>query len=278
MNHNRVKKLLAFQGEHGAYSETACRQLVGNESVFLPCTHFSEVFNGVADGRYDLGVVPVENSLEGVISIVNNLLSSTDLKVIGETVVSVNHCLLAPEGRALSEIREVFSHPQALGQCALFLEKSNLISRQFYDTAGAAKMISELGERAGAIAGRDCAAMYGLEILSEHIEDDSSNSTRFLLLAKNNRGIEGSKCSVVFSTENEPGSLFRVFKIFDSLRINLSRVVSVPDRKIPGSYRFFLDFEGNIKSAPVKEAICRMQMDAQRINFLGCYPEWESKL
>lgn len=269
---------MAFQGEHGAYSETACRQLVDNESLFFPCTHFSEVFNGVADGRFDYGVVPVENSLEGVISTVNNLLSSTDLKVIGETVVSVNHCLLALKGTALSEIGEVFSHPQALGQCALFLENSNLIPMQFYDTAGAAKMISELGKRAGAIAGIDCAEMYGLEILSEHIEDDSSNSTRFLLLAKSSRGIEGSKCSVVFSTANEPGSLFKVFRIFDSLRINLSRVVSIPDREIPGSYRFFLDFEGSISSAPVKEAISRMQMDAQRINFLGCYPEWETEL
>lgn len=278
MKQNRGKKVLAFQGEHGAYSETACRQLSDNEALYTPCAHFSEVFDGVADGRFEHGVVPVENSLEGSVSSVNNLLSSTDLKVIGETVVSVNHCLLAPRGTALSEIKEVFSHPQALGQCALFLENSNLIPRQFYDTAGAAKAISEDGRRAGAIACFDCAEMYDLEILKEHIEDDPSNSTRFLLLAKSSRGIEGNKCSVAFSTANEPGSLFQVFKIFDSQRINLTRVVSIPDREASGSYRFFLDFEGSISSPAVKEAISRLQMKAKRINFLGCYPMWEAKL
>ena len=278
MKQKRMKTVLAFQGEHGAYSEIACRQLVDNNALYTPCTRFSEVFGGVADGLFHFGVVPVENSLEGSVSTVNSLLSSTDLKVIGETVVSVNHCLLAPRGTALSEIEEVFSHPQALGQCALFLEKNNLIPMQFYDTAGAAIMISELGKRAGAIASVHCAEMYDLEILSEHIEDDPSNSTRFLLIARSGRGIEGNKCSVVFSTENKPGSLLKVFKIFGYQQINLTRVVSIPDREIPGSYRFFLDFEGSISSDPVKEALSRMQLEAQRFNFLGCYPRWEAKL
>ena len=178
------RPLVAFQGEHGAYGEVAARRLVPG-GAYIPCMEFVDVFHGVEEGSLDLGVVPVENSLEGAVTQVNELLTTTRLKVIGEAKVPVNHCLLAPEDTDYREIRMVYSHPQALAQCRGFLTRNKLEPRPFYDTAGAAKMLARENLKAAAvIASALSAELYNLEIIKEKIEDGASNSTRFLLLSR----------------------------------------------------------------------------------------------
>jgi prephenate dehydratase/chorismate mutase len=267
------RQLVAFQGEHGAYSEIAARRMVAG-AAYVPCMEFTDVFNGVADGYLDLGVVPVENSLEGAVTQVNDLLTTTDLKVIGEIKVKINHCLLTTPEADYREIRVVYSHPQALAQCRGFLSRNKLEPRPFYDTAGSAKMLSREHPRAAAvIASKLCAELYGLQVLKEGIDDGPSNSTRFLQMSREGReGIEGNKCSIIFATSHESGRLHRILKLFADASLNLTRIASMPLRTDPGNYTFFCDFEGSIQDPLVQGVLSQLQEQTISYRFLGCYP------
>ena len=238
------RKLVAFQGEHGAYGEVASRRLV-SAGAYIPCMEFIDVFRGVEEGYFDLGVVPVENSLEGAVTQVNDLLTTTELKVIGEAKLPVTHCLLAVEDTDYREIRVVYSHPQALAQCRGFLMRNHLEPRPFYDTAGAAKMLArENPKAAAAIASSLCAELYDLEILKESIEDGPSNTTRFLLLAREAYDNGGDKTSIIFATRHEAGQLFAVLRLFcrsqykpDPHRLNAAAFGSEQLLLLPGFRR-----------------------------------------
>lgn len=263
--------LAAFQGEHGAYGEVAARRLVP-KGAYIPCMEFMDVFRGVEEGYFDLGVVPVENSLEGAVTQVNDLLTTTDLKVIGEVNVAVHHCLLAAETTDFREIRQVFSHPQALAQCRNFLLHNKLESRPYYDTAGAAKMLArENPKAAAAIASSLCAELYDLEIIKEGIEDGQSNSTRFLLLAGESNPDSGNKTSIIFAVPHEAGSLHAALKLFADAGINLTRIASMPLRSDPGNYSFFLDFEGSDTDEKVTAVLKEMERMTKWMKFLGSY-------
>jgi len=264
--------LVAFQGEHGAYSELAARKLVP-AAAYIPCMEFIDVFRGVEDGYFDLGAVPVENSLEGAVTQVNDLLTTTDLKVIGEVKVAVNHCLLATETTDYREIRQVFSHPQALAQCRNFLMRNKLEPRPYYDTAGAAKMLARENPRAAAaIASSLCAELYDLEVIKEGIEDGPSNSTRFLLLSREPYSDNGDKTSIIFTVPHEAGSLYAVLKLFADAEINLTRIASMPLRSDPSSYSFFLDFEGSDKNVKAAVVLKEMEGLTKWMKYLGNYP------
>jgi prephenate dehydratase/chorismate mutase len=266
------RSLAAFQGEHGAYGEVAARQLVP-KGAYIPCLEFIDVFRGVEEGYFDLGVVPVENSLEGAVTQVNDLLTTTDLKVIGEVKVAVNHCLLATETTDYRDIRQVFSHPQALAQCRNFLMRNKLEPRPYYDTAGAAKMLARENPRAAAaIASSLCAELYDLEIIKESIEDGPSNSTRFLLLAREPHPDNGDKTSIIFAVPHEAGRLYAVLRLFADAEINLTRIASMPLRSDPGNYSFFLDFEGSEKDAKVAGVLKQMEGLTKWVKYLGSYP------
>lgn len=266
------RKLVAFQGEHGAYGEVASRHLVPN-GAYIPCLEFVDVFRGVEEGHFDLGVVPVENSLEGAVTQVNNLLTTTGLNVINEVKVPVNHCLLAPQETNLSEVRVAYSHPQALAQCNRFLLDNRIEPRPFYDTAGAAKMLARENPRAAAaIASALCAELYDLDIIAQGIEDGAANHTRFLLLSRDAFTGYGGKTSIIFSTAHEAGQLFNVLRLFAEAKINLTRIASMPLRSDPGNYSFFLDFEGDVKDELPADVMKRLEEMAIRIKFLGSYP------
>jgi prephenate dehydratase/chorismate mutase len=266
------RSLAAFQGEHGAYGEVAARQLVP-KGAYIPCLEFIDVFRGVEDGYFDLGVVPVENSLEGAVTQVNDLLTTTDLKVIGEIKVIVSHCLLATEETDYREIRQVFSHPQALAQCRNFLMRNKLEARPYYDTAGAAKMLArENPKAAAAIASSLCAELYDLEIIKEGIEDGPSNSTRFLLLAREPHPNNGDKTSIIFAVPHEAGRLYAVLKLFADAGVNLTRIASMPLRSDPGNYSFFLDFEGSDKNEKIAAVLKEMEPLTKWMKHLGSYP------
>jgi prephenate dehydratase len=268
----RERKLVAFQGEHGAYGEVAARRLVP-DGVYVPCMEFTDVFRGVEDGYFDLGAVPVENSLEGTVTQVNELLAGTGLRVVGEANVPVHHCLLAAEDTHFRQIRVVYSHSQALAQCRGFLIRNRLEPRPYYDTAGAAKMVArEKPHNAAAIASALCAELYGLTVIEEGIEDNNANSTRFLLVSREALSTGGDKCSIVFSTKHEAGQLFAVLKLFAESRINLTRIASMPLRSDPGRYSFFLDFEGSDRDEKGARVLAQVKERAVTLNFLGCYP------
>ncbi len=269
---NEDRQLVAFQGEHGAYGDVASRSLVPN-GAYIPCLEFIDVFRGVEEGYLDLGVVPVENSLEGAVTQVNDLLTTTNLNVIGEVKIDVNHCLLATEATDYREIRVVYSHPQALAQCRDFLMRNKLEPRPYYDTAGAAKMLArENPKAAAAIASPLCAELYNLEIIKEGIEDGPSNSTRFLLLSREPFSGQGNKTSIIFAVAHEAGQLYGVLKLFADAKINLTRISSMPLRSDPGNYSFFLDFEGTETDPTVAEVMGRMKEMAISLKNLGSYP------
>ncbi len=269
---NEDRLLVAFQGEHGAYGEVAARELVP-EGAYIPCMEFMDVFQGVEHGHLDLGVVPVENSLEGAVTQVNDLLTSTSLKVIGEIHVPVRHCLLATEDTDYREIRIVYSHPQALAQCRGFLNRNKLEPRPYYDTAGAAKMIArENPKAAAAIASSLSAELYNLELIKEKIEDTPANSTRFLLISKQPYAESGNKTSVIFATPHKAGSLFGVLRLFADANINLTRIASMPLRSEPSNYSFFLDFEGSESDPRIAEVLKKMEKLTLSMTYLGTYP------
>jgi prephenate dehydratase/chorismate mutase len=268
------RQMVAFQGEHGAYGEVASRRLVP-DGAFIPCLEFVDVFQGVEEERFELGVVPVENSLEGAVTQVNDLLTTTDLMVIDEVKVPVNHCLLAPHETNLGEIRVVYSHPQALAQCNRFLLDNKMEPRPYYDTAGAAKMLARENPRAAAaIASALCAELYDLEIVRTGIEDGAANHTRFLLLSKKAFVGTGDKTSIIFATAHEAGQLFNVLRLFAEAEINLTRIASMPLRSDPGNYSFFLDFEGDIQAPHVAKVMQDLDKMAIPIKCLGSYPAY----
>lgn len=264
-------KLIAFQGEHGAYGDVASRAW-SSELVPVPCSQFAEVFEGVKSGLYDFGIVPVENTLGGSVEQVNHLLINTDLHVVGAVELPIHLCLLALPGTDHREIRTVYSHPQALAQSRQFLSRNKLDPVQYYDTAGAARMLAEERPKgSAAIASSLCAELYHLEIIKEDIEDLERNMTRFLVVSKEENKEKGDKCSAVFSTEHKAGTLFRVLEEFAKENINLTRIESIPNE--PGNYAFFVDFMGATQDQNVVEALKKVKGITTHFKLIGCYKE-----
>jgi prephenate dehydratase/chorismate mutase len=267
----RKPKTVGFQGEHGANSEVAARAW-DPEAATMPCREFSDVFDSVREGRFDYGIVPVENSLGGIVGPVNSILINTDLKIVAAIDMPISHCLLAVPGADHREIRSAYSHSQALAQCRSFLARNKLEARPYYDTAGAARMIAQERPRdSAAVANRFAAEIYDLEIIKDEIQDSENNRTRFLILAKDASPQAGNKCSAVFSTEDKAGALFKTLEIFARDDINLTRIESVPSA--PGDYAIFLDFDGSEKDPRVANAIAEASAAARNFRVLGCYNE-----
>lgn len=264
-------ELISFQGEHGAYGEVASSAWNSN-LIPVPSNEFVGVFDGVKSGVYDYGIVPVENTLGGAVGPVNQLLISTDLNVVGAVELPVHLCLLALPGTDHREIRTVYSHPQALAQCRHFLTRNKLEPVNYYDTAGAAKMLVEKASKASAaIASKLSAKLYNLEIIKEDIQDLERNMTRFLVLSKEESIEEGNKCSIIFSTEHKAGTLFGVLEVFAKQNLNLTRIESIPSE--PGNYAFFLDFAGSNKDDKVIKALEKVEEITINFKLMGCYKE-----
>jgi prephenate dehydratase/chorismate mutase len=265
--------LMGFQGEHGAFGEVASGKY-NSEMIPIPCREFVDVFNGVANNQIDLGIVPVENSLEGAVTQVNDLLIESELKIAGEVRIPINHCLLTLPDTDYREIKVVYSHPQALAQCRGFLQRNNLEPRPYYDTAGSAKMLSrDMPKASAAIASSLCAELYNLQVIKENIEDHSSNSTRFVVISNKTNSNGGNKCSLVFATEHRAGKLFNILKLFADAEINLTRIESRPLRSEPGNYAFLLDFQGSDKDENVIKLLETVRQKTILYKFLGSYEE-----
>ncbi len=270
---------VAFQGEHGAYSEEAAYEALGEDIRTVPCPRFEDVFDAVVQGRADVGVLPIENSLAG--SIHRNydlLLRYEDVHIVGEYHYRVRHCLLAVAGVRLEDLREVRSHPQALAQCEASLRRLGLTPVVAADTAGSARWVAETGSRTvGAIASRRAARVYGLQVLAEGLEDNPQNYTRFLLVAREpftGKPEEGReyKTSVVFTLPNRPGSLFKALSVFALRDIDLTKIESRPIPGRPWEYLFYVDFIGHAEHGPGQRALLHLGEIAPFIRVFGSYP------
>lgn len=265
--------IVAFQGEPGAYSEEAVRQQFGAEVKTLPCQAFEHIFEAVDSGRADFGTVPVENSTAGSINKSFDLLLEHDLKVHGEILLRVRHCLLTVPGHAAT-ITQVRSHPQALAQCETFMNRHHYTAVPWYDTAGSAKDLAANPEPGVAvIASKLAAQIYGLEIVQEGVEDMSNNYTRFFVVGKGDAPrSERSKTSLVFAVPNTAGSLYGALEEFARRRINLTKIESRPRRGRPWQYVFYLDFDGHWQDKEAGEAIMFLLSRAAFVKLLGSYP------
>jgi prephenate dehydratase len=275
---------IAFQGERGAFSEEAARKLAGPEVAVLPCARFEDIFRAVKEGRAAGAAVPIENTLAGSVHENYDHLVNFELVVVGECSVRIVHNLIAPKGVKFSRIQRVFSHPVALNQCLDFFAKNPQLERiPFYDTAGSVKMVMEEDLKdAAAIASAVAAEIYGGHILRRSIESDRQNFTRFFLLrtpqfARRHpvRAAENAawKTSVVFSTRNIPGALFRALSAFALRDLNLTKIESRPLRGRPWEYLFYLEFLGRVDSPNAKNALSHLGELADFLRVLGCYPK-----
>ena len=277
-------EIAAFQGERGAFSEVAVRQLLGEEAGALPCPRFEDVFRNLAGRKVTAAVVPIENTLAGSVHENYDLLLQHGLPIVGETRVRIVHNLIAAPGVKLKDIRRAYSHPVALNQCLHFFEKNPGIERMpFYDTAGSVKMVMEEKPKdAAGIASSVAAQLYGAHILRRSIEDDRQNFTRFFLLRRpefaRRHPVEGDaktqwKTSLVFTTRNVPGTLFRSLSAFALRDLNLTKIESRPLRGKPWEYLFYLDFIGRVDAPVSKNALRHLGELADFLRVLGCYPQ-----
>ena len=267
--------VVAFQGEIGAYSEEAAFNFFGTSVKVEPCESLDDVFRVVEQGEVPFGIVPIENSLEGSISRVYDLLLNSSVKVSGEMGLRVVHCLIANPGARVDLIRKVYSHPQALGQCQAFLKHLNCELIPTYDTAGSVKMVKEMGIVDGAaIASARAAAIYGMEIIASEIEDNPNNFTRFFILSKQDSPPSGNdKTSIVFSVKHRPGALYEFLKELAARNINLTKLESRPTRQKPWDYNFYLDFEGHREDKASREALEYLEEISLFVKVLGSYPK-----
>lgn len=265
---------IAFQGEPGAYGEQALRLLFGDaETSRFPS--FGQVFEAVAQGRADAGVVPIENSYAGSITDNYDLLLKHQLNIVGQAQLHIQHCLLAVPGQTLDEIQTVYSHPQALMQCEAFIQEHSLRAVPEHNTAAAAKRIaSERQLGVGAIASRTAAELYGLEILAENIQTNPSNFTRFVAVSREPAPrSDPSRTSLVLMMANVPGSLHRALGALASRGLNMTKLESRPSRKVAWEYVFYLDFDGHIDDAVVQEALDELGSCTSFARVLGSYPK-----
>ena len=272
------KKLkVAFQGERGAYSESAVYSFFGDAAEVKPCRDLTEVFENVDKQEVPVGVVPVENSLEGSVNQTYDLFLTHNLKVSGEIIIRISHCLIANPSTSLEAVKTVYSHPQALAQCRSFLERlgSDLIPT--YDTAGSVKMLQEKGlKNAAAVASEKAAEIYGMKILAREIEDTPTNYTRFFVISKEDAAMTGNdKTSIIFAAKHKPGALYHALEEFEKRNINLTKIESRPTKQKPWEYNFYLDFEGHRTEENCAEALKALEKKAAFLKILGSYPRAE---
>ena len=263
---------VSFQGERGAYSETASRKFFNTEVETIPFPTFAQVLESTEKDKTKFSILPVENSLEGSVGESYDLLYYTTLNVIGEYYLKIKHCLIG-NGK-LEDIDTVYSHPQALGQCRNFIEKYKIKTVPTYDTAGSVKIIKEINRKnVACIASKMASEIYGMPIIAEEIANNLNNNTRFLILSKEEKSKTGKdKTSIIFSIKHEPGSLYRIIENFHEYEINLTKIESRPTKTNTWEYNFYVDFEGHLKNQKISQMLKKIKSDALFLKILGSYP------
>ena len=266
---------IAYQGEAGAYSEMAVYKFFGSKTVEpTHCKDFKDVFESVKTGTVPNGVVPIENSIEGSVNQNYDLFLTYDLKVCGEIAVKLAHVLITNPQTNFEDIKTIYSHPQALGQCRNYIEKHKWEINPTYDTAGSVKIIKEKQlPNTAAIASEKAANLYNMKIIARDIADNPTNYTRFLVLSHEDAAPTGDdKTSLIFSAKHAPGSLYKALGEFASRNINLTRIESRPTKTTAWQYNFYIDFEGHRTEKRCTDAIQAIEKYATFTKIIGSYP------
>ncbi len=268
-------KIIAFQGEPGAYSHLACRN-ARPEMVPMPCATFEDVYQTVSDGQAGIAMIAVENSIAGRVADNHHLLPGSGLHIIGEHFQRVNHKLLGLPDAHLDDITDVYSHVHALGQCRKLLRQIGARAHVHADTAGAAQHIAEQGDKhMGALASSLAAEIYGLKTLVSEAEDAAHNTTRFLLMAREPKtpAIDApTMMSIVFQVRNVPAALYKAMGGFATNGVNMTKLESY---QLEGSFQatqFYADIEGHPEDRSVQLALEELEFYSSTVVQLGAYP------
>lgn len=265
---------VSYLGPAGTYSEEAARNRFGSVAELVPCATLDEALAATEKQKADLALLPVENSTEGAVNRTLDLLLESKLSIIGELDLSIHHQLLT-KAKNLKEVKTVAAHPQALAQCRAWLQKNLPHAKQLAMESNAQAAQAALEEPGlAAIAGRLAARQYGLPALASNIEDDSANTTRFLILGSTKVPVSGhDKTSLVCSVPNRPGSLGELITILSNARVNMTKLTSRPSPTGIWDYVFYIDIDGHKDDAPVAKAIKKMEERASFVKVLGSYPK-----
>ncbi len=264
---------IAYQGEPGAFSEAAARQ-VSPDAEPVPCRNFEDVFEAVTERRADFGILPIENSVGGSIHRNFDLLLENQLPIVGEVELPVVHHLLALPGTTLEQVKRIYSHPQALAQCDRFLRAQTGVEViAHYDTAGSAKLIAdEQMQDAAAIASLRAAEVFGLVALKSSIQDYQHNVTRFLIVGEGSlSGTPPDKTTIVFTLSNEPGALFKALAVFALRGIDLTKLESRPYPGRRWEYLFYADVAAACEDVACARALAHLEEFASMLRVLGSY-------
>ncbi|MGB3864862.1 MAG: prephenate dehydratase [Xanthobacteraceae bacterium] len=269
-------KTISFQGEMGANSHLAIVEAYPDAKP-LPCPTFEDALAAISSGEADLGMIPIENSIAGRVADIHYLLPRSDLSIIGEWFLPIRHQLMAPRGATLDDIRTVESHVQALGQCRSAIRKFGIKPIVAADTAGSARAVSERGDKScAAIASRLAAEIYGLDILARDVEDESSNTTRFVVLAREPRWAKPNNgpvvTSFVFRVRNLPAALYKALGGFATNGVNMTKLESY---MVDGNFfatQFFVDVDGHPDDRGLTFALEELKFFSKELRIIGVYP------
>jgi chorismate mutase/prephenate dehydratase len=264
---------VVYFGPPATYTHLACLDHFGRSVQALPKESIQDVFEEVEKEKANYGVVPVENSTEGIVSRTLDMFIDSEVKICGEVLLRISHDLLSRSGER-EKIQTIYSHPQALGQCRQWLRK-NFPQTELVETISTAKAAQRAAEdlQAAAVASSLAAHLYDLQVIESRIEDYPHNYTRFLVIGKETGERTGrDKTSLIFSIPDSPGALYEVLKPFSAKGINLTKIESRPIKDKPWVYVFFLDFEGHLTEPRAHEAISEMKQKVSFLKFLGSYP------
>lgn len=266
---------VAFQGEPGAYANLAAREAVPHASA-IPKPTFEDAIEAAKSGECDLCIIPVENSLIGRIADIHHLLPDSGLHIVGEHFLPIRHQLLGLKDAVLEDITSVYSQAPALAQCRSILRTRKLVAHNWYDTAGSAKHVAELGDKSiAAIASTLAAEFYGLKILKADVEDEHHNATRFLIMSRAAEAApnEGKVVTTfVFRVKNVPAALYKAIGCFATANINITKLESY---QLGGSFnatQFYADIQGHTADAAVAHALDELRFYTTKLDILGVYP------
>lgn len=264
---------VAYCGVPGAYGDEACVGFFGEDCKRLSMGSFEDVFKAVTNGEARYGVVPIENSSAGSVNENYDLLGRYGCHIVGEYILSVRHCLLGVPGTKEEEITAVYSHDQALMQCAQFLSAHPNWQRiPYYNTAASAKMVAETGDKTrAALASRLAAKYYGLEVIREGVNTRADNFTRFIIVSAQPETSEtADKATITFTLRHEPGTLHRALACFVALGMNMMRIESRPNA-VSWEYRFYVDLSGDVSPKRMDVLLDSLRADCTDCRLLGVY-------
>ncbi len=264
---------VVYQGAEGSYSQAAAETFFGRRENIGHVDTFRDAMQTLDEGTAAFAVLPIENSTAGIVSEIYDLLAEYEHFIVGEQMLQISHCLLGVPGADIAGIRSVSAHPQALMQCEHFLRDKSWEQISMKNNAYAAKKVADDGDKSqAAIAGAHAAEYYGLEILKQGINQEGSNTTRFIVVSNQKIFLkDAAKISLCFELPHESGSLYHILSHFIYNDLNMTKIESRPVEDRTWEYRFFLDFEGNLAEPSVRNALCALREETRNLRVLGNY-------